>query len=331
MQYVQLNRRVFVSLLTGAVAWPLIARAQQPAMPTVGYLGSGSKESEDFRVAGLRRGLADAGFIEGQNVRIEYRWADNRAHRLPELAADLARHQVAAIVVLGSVPATRAAKDATATIPIVFEFGADPVRIGLVSSLNRPGANLTGVTSLNVEMDPKRLELLHEVAASANTVAILVNPANPNADKLAGDVQAAGRKLGLQVPILHASNASEIDAVFAALAKLGAGGLVIGPDPFLNNSREQLAMLSLRHSLPAIFESRDFAVAGGLMSYGPNLADLYRHAGVYTGRILKGEKPSDLPVVQPTKFEMVINLKTARTLGLEVPPALLARADEVIE
>ena len=327
-----MRRREFIALLGGvAAAWPLAARAQQPAMPAVGYLSSGSKESEDFRISGFLRGLADAGFAEGRNIRIEYRWADNQAHRLPELAVDLVRHQVAAIVVLGSVPATRAAREATATIPIVFEFGNDPVRIGLVSSLNRPGGNLTGITSLNVEVDSKRLELFHELVASARTVAILVNPTNPNADTLAGEAEAAGRRLGLQVPVVHASNASEIDAAFASLAKLGADGLVIGPDPFFTSHRKQLGTEALRHSLPAIYLSRDFAAAGGLMSYGPNLADLYRHVGVYAGRILKGEKPGDLPVVQPTKFELIINLKTARTLGLKVPPTLLARADEVIE
>ena len=327
-----MRRRAFIPLLGGAAAaWPLAARAQQPAMPVIGYLGSGTKESELFRLSGLRRGLTETGFVENRNFRIEYRWAENQNHRLPELAADLVRSQVAVIVVLGSVPATRAARAATTTIPIVFEFGNDPVRVGLVSSLSRPGGNVTGVTSLNVEVGPKRLELLHELVPTATIIGMLVNPTNPNAETLAGDAQAAGRKLGLQVPVLHASNASEINAAFATLAQLGAGALVIGPDPFLNNSRQQLATLALRYALPAIYEWRDFAVAGGLLSYETSIGDLFRQAGVYTGRILKGEKPDDLPVVQPTKFEMIINLKTAKALGLEIPPKLLALADEVIE
>jgi putative tryptophan/tyrosine transport system substrate-binding protein len=327
-----MKRREFITLLGGAAAaWPLAARAQQAAMPVIGWLGSESREAGDFRVIPFRRGLKDAGYIEGQNVAIEYRWADNRDDRLPALVADLVRRRVAVIVVLGSVPATRAAKAATTTIPIVFEMGNDPVRLGLVASLNRPGGNLTGTTSLSVEVEPKRMELLHELVPKATVIALLVNPTNPNAETLARDAQAAARKLGLQLHVLHAGTESEIAAAFAILGQVRAGGLLISPDPFFNTRREQLVALAARYQMPAIAVSPEFVKAGALMSYGTNLADLYRHDGVYTGRILKGERPADLPVVQPTKFELVINLKTAKALGVDVPLHMQQLADEVIE
>jgi putative tryptophan/tyrosine transport system substrate-binding protein len=332
MRFNRLRRRQFITFLGAVTVFtlPLGARAQQPAMPVIGYLSSESRESDGFRLPPFWQGLNETGYVE-RNVAVEYRWADQQNDRLPVLSADLVRRQVAVIVTLGSVPAARAAKATTTTIPIVFEIGNDPVRVGLVASLNRPGGNVTGVSTLNVEIGPKRFELLHELVPATTTIALLVNPTNPNAETLSRDLQAAARTLGLQLHILHASTNSEIDEAFGSLAKLQAGGLVIGPDPFFNTRKDQLSALTLRRAVPTIYNNREFVAAGGLMSYGPSITDAYRQAGIYTGRILKGEKPADLPVMQPTKFELVINLKTAKALGLEIPPKLLALADEVIE
>ena len=327
-----LSRRGFVMLLGGsAVAWPVVARAQNPAMPVIGFLRSTAATGSEHIVTAFLRGLKEAGFVDGQNVAIEYRWADNQNDRLPALAADLIRRQMTVIVAAG-IPAALAAKAATTTIPIVFEIGADPVEVGLVNSLNRPGGNLTGATTLNVELAPKRLELLHEVVSTTRSIALLVNPASSiNAERLSTDTQTAARTLGLQLHVLHASTERDFDTVFASLVQMRAGALVINNDAFFLSRTEQLAALTVRHAVPTIFAYREFTAAGGLMSYGGSLTDAYRLTGVYTGRILKGEKPANLPVVQSTKFEFVINLKTAKALGLEIPPTLLTRADEVIE
>ena len=323
------KRREFITLLGGAVTWPLAARAQQPAMPVIGFLNSASAESFAPFVAAFRQGLSEAGYIEGRNVAVEYRWADEQYDRLPALAADLVRRR--ADVIAANQISAEAAKAATATIPIVFTTALDPVQLGLVAALNRPGGNLTGVTTLNVELLPKRIELLHQLSPNATDLALLVNSTNPSAGALSRDAHAAARSLGLQLHVLEASSESDFEPAFTKLALIRVGGLVIGPDPFFVGRSAQLAALALRKAVPAVFEFRLFVSAGGLMSYGGSLTDVYRLAGVYVGRVLKGEKPADLPVHQSTKVELMINLKTARTLDLTVPASLLARADEVIE
>jgi putative ABC transport system substrate-binding protein len=324
-----MRRREFITLLGAAAAWPFAAGAQQ-AMPVIGFLGIRAPGEDPQLLTAFRQGLTQSGYVEGQNLAIEYRWAESQYDRLPDLAAELVRRRVA-VIVATAIPAALAAKAATTIIPIVFTGGVDPIEFGLVASLRRPGGNLTGVTSLTVELGPKRLELLHEAVPTATTIALLVNPTNPNAETQARDAQAAARILGLGLPVLRASTERDLDAAFATLAQLRAGGLVIGSDPFFNSRREQLAALTVRHAVPTIYGYREFAAAGGLMMYGSSLTDSYRLVGVYTGRILKGEKPADLPVQQSTKVELVINLKTAKALGLTFPLTLLGRADEVIE
>ena len=315
-----------------AAAWPLTARAQQPAMPVVGYLSATSPDANSGSLEAFREGLKIADYIEGQNVTIQYRWANNESDRLPELAADLARRKVGVIVAPDSTSAVQAAQTATATIPIVFRIGTDPIKEGFVASLNRPGGNLTGLTTLGVELMPKRLELLREIKPTSSIIALLVNPTNPAiAEAGAAELQAKVGELGVQLHVLHASTEREIELIFMKLAELRADGLVIATDAFFNARNEQLATLALRYSVPAIYQFREFAAAGGLMSYGGSIPDIYRLVGVYTGRILRGEKPADLPVQQLTKVELIINLKTARALGLAVPLPLLGRADGVIE
>jgi ABC-type uncharacterized transport system substrate-binding protein len=327
-----IRRREFITLCGAAAApWPLTARAQQPAMPVIGYLGPESPTVFASRVRAFRQGLGETGYAEDQNVAIEFRWAEGQHNRLPALAADLVGRQVAVIVAPGGAPGALAAKSATTTIPIVFEMGADPIAIGLVGSLNRPGGNLTGVSSLNVQVTPKRLEILHEVVPAAAEIAVLVNPTSPTTDSQLRNLQAAARALRLQLHVLHASTEREFDAVFATLLQLRPGGLVVASDTFFATHSEQLAALAVRHAVPAIHQSRDFAIAGGLMSYAGSFMESHRQAGVYTGRILKGDKPANLPVHRVTKVELFINLKAAKTLGVTVPLSLLGRADQLIE
>jgi putative tryptophan/tyrosine transport system substrate-binding protein len=329
-----LRRREFIALAGAAAAanfWPLGARAQQPAMPVIGYLGAQSPAAFASRVAAFRQGLGEAGYAEGRNVAIEFRWAEGRHDRLPDLAADLVARQVTVIVAPGGAPAALAAKSVTTSIPIVFEMGADPIAIGLVASLARPGGNLTGVSSLNVEVTPKRLEILHEAIPTGTLVAVLLNPTSPTADSQLKQLQQAARTLALQLHVLHVSTGGDFDKVFATLLQLRPKGLVVASDTFFATHSEQLAALTARHAMPAIHQSRDFALAGGLMSYGGSFVESHRQAGVYTGRILKGDKPADLPVQQVTKVELLINLKTAKTLGVTFPLALSGRADQVIE
>jgi putative ABC transport system substrate-binding protein len=328
-----IRRRHFITLLGGtAAAWPLAARAQQPAMPVVGFLHGSLPETNVERVRAFNQGLKDTGYLEGDNVAILYRWAEGQYARLPELAAELVRRQVAVIAATGGVPSSLAAKAATTTIPIVFHLGEDPVRLGFVASLARPGGNLTGVNSFSYELAAKRLELLRELVPAATRVAVLVNPANAEAtEPTLRDVEAAARAMGLQIQVVNASTNREIEAAFATFVRERPDGLLVGADAFLLSRRVQLALLAARSGVPAIYTGRDQAVAGGLMSYGTSATDAYRQVGIYTGRILKGAKPADLPVVQSSKFELVINRPAAKALGLEVPPTLLARADEVIE
>jgi len=328
-----MKRRAFITLLGGAAAaWPLAARAQQRTMPVIGFLHGASPGPYARFLIGFHQGLKEAGYTEGANVAVEYRWAEERYDRLPALAADLVDRHVTVIAAAGSTPAALAAKAATTTIPIVFLVGGDPVASGLVTSLARPGGNLTGVTNLTAEVGPKRLEMLHAVIPTAITIALLVNPKSPDlSEPQVQELQVAARRLGLQLHVLNASTDREIDAAFATMVQLRAGGLVIGADALFSSRAEQLAALALRHRVPAIFQYPEFTAAGGLMSYGSNLRDLLRLGGHYTGRILKGEKPADLPVQQAIKAELIINLKTAKALGLTVPESLLARADEVIE
>jgi putative tryptophan/tyrosine transport system substrate-binding protein len=323
-----MKRREFIALLGGAVAaWPLAARAQQ--VPVIGFLGTDTADLRRHQLRAFRTGLNEAGYDEGRNLAVEYRWAEGRYDRLGALAADLVQRQVSVIVANG--PAAIAAKAASTTIPIVFIVGFDPVELGLVATLNRPGGNLTGVSNLNAELGPKRLERLHELVPTATIIALLVNPTNPNSETVSKDVQAAARKLRLQLHVLHASTEREIDNAFVTLAQLRAAALVIGTDGFFVGQSERLAALTVRHKMPTIFQDREFASAGGLMSYGGSNADAYRLLAAYVGRNLKGEKPADLPVQQTTKVELVINLKTARALGLTVPLIMQMTADEVIE
>lgn len=325
-----MRRRDFIAgTAVSAIVWPFAVRAQQSAVPVVGFLNGASAQEYAYVAVAFRQGLNEAGYVEGRNVAIEYRWADGQYDRLPALADDLVRRQVA--VIAANSPAAIPARDATTKIPIVFTVGFDPVVAGLVTSLSRPGGNLTGVTSLNVEIGPKRLELLHELVPTTTIVAALINPGNPDAKILASSLLAAASTLGLKLHILHASSDREFDTIFANLRSLHVGALLIGNDAYFISRSQQLAALTLRYAIPTIFQYREFTAAGGLMSYGGNVTNQFRLIGVYAGRILKGEKPADLPVQQTTKVELIVNLRTAKALGLSVSLPLLGRADEVIE
>ena len=325
-----MRRRDFIVLLSGAATWPLAARAQQSSMPVIGFLNPASSDGSGDRLRGFRQGLKDSGYVEGENVTIIYHWAENQFDRLPELAADLVRRRVAVIAAIAP-PAVLAAKSATTTIPIVFLSSEDPVRLGFVASLARPGGNLTGVNFFSGEVAAKLLEFLRELVPAATRVAVLVNPTGPIASTTLKDVTTAAGAMGLKIQVFNASTGREIDAVFATFVRERPDALLVGTDVILNSRRVQLVHLATRHAIPAAYSTRDFAEAGGLMSYGTNIADAFRQAGVYTGRILKGAMPADLPVVQASKFDLVINAQTARMFGLTVPPSLLARADEMIE
>ena len=326
-----MKRREVIALIGGAAVWPLTARAQQQTMPVIGLLDTGSVDSNTRFLRPFREGLRQVGYFEGQNVAIEYRWAEGQYDRLPDLAADLVQRKVTVIAIPSSTPAAVAAKNATTTIPIVFGIGGDPVGLGLVTSLSRPGGNATGINFLINELAAKRLELFHELVPTASRVAVLANPNQVLRSSDIRDVEAAARAIGVQIQVFSASTTDEVDVAFAAILRERMHALFTIPDAFLGTRRVQLATLAARHVLPTAYPLRDYVEAGGLMSYGTSLADAQRHVGIYTGRVLKGEKPADLPVTQPTKFELVINRSTAKALDLEVPPTLLARADEVIE
>jgi len=326
-----MRRRQFLGVVGGVAAWPVVARAQQPAMPVIGFLNGGSRKGYEPWANAFLEGLKEAGYVAGQNAAVEYRWAEGLYDQLPTLAADLVRRQVT-VIAGTSTPAALAAKAATNAIPIVFTTSGDPVQLGLVSSLSRPEGNVTGATQLNVEVAPKRLELLRDMIPSATTFALLVNPKGPAAESHVRHLEAAARTLGLKLQILRASTESDLEVVFSTLRQLQIRGLVVGSaDPFFTSHREQLAALALRYRIPAAYQYREFAAAGGLMSYGGSITDTYRLAGIYAGRILKGEKPAALPVQQTTKVELILNLRTAKSLGLTFPLSLLGRADEVIE
>jgi ABC-type uncharacterized transport system substrate-binding protein len=327
----QMRRREFITLVGGAAGWPIVARAQQPAMPVIGFLSSLRATDEPLILTAFRRGLEDEGYFESRNVALEYRWAAGRFEQLPALAADLVKRQVAVIAAISGTPSALAAKAATRAIPIVFAMGSDPIDQGLVVSLNRPGSNITGATFFTAALGPKRLGLLRELVVNAKTFVLLVNPDNPASTLDTANVLAAASALGQTVKVMEAVTGGDIDAAFVVLSRDRPDALYIGPDPLFFNQRDRLAALSARYALPAIYGDREIVHAGGLISYGASRTDAYRQAGVYAGRMLRGERAEELPVVLPTKFELVINLKTARALDLEIPPTLLARADEVIE
>ena len=332
MQFSHLQRRDFITVLGGAAAsWPLAAHAQQPAKPVIGFISSRSPDESAPDVAGFQQGLAQTGYVEHQNVAIEWRWAENRYERLPALAADLIAQPVAVIAAVGGPVTALAVKAATKSIPFVFISGVDPVKLGLVANFAKPGGNATGVNMFTTAVEAQRLGLLHELVPAANQIAVIVNPNSPELDSQLMDVQTAARAIGGKLSILRVGTESEFDTAFATLAQAAAQALLVTADPFFNSQRERIVTLAARHKIPAIYEARGYAVAGGLMSYGPNVPDMYRQVGVYAGQILKGVKPADLPVVQPTALELVINLKEAKAIGLDVPAQLLARADEAIE
>jgi len=326
-----MNRREAITLLGGAAAWPLAVRAQQQATSTIGFVSSRAPGESAGVVAAFRQGIGGAGFVEGQNLAIAFRWAEGRYDRLPALVAELVNLRVAVLFAAGGPPSALAAKEATSTIPVVFSAVSDPVRLGLVPSLNRPGGNVTGMSLLNSELVAKSAQFLKEAVPAAAVIAFLVNPSGPSAEIYAKEAPATARALGIQIPVLNASTEHDLDEAFASLGKLGVSGLVVPAEPFFDSQRERIVSLAVQHAVPMISSLREYVVAGGLMSYGPSLPDSYRRAGIYVGRVLKGEKPADLPVMQPTKFELVLNLKAAKALGIEIPPTLLVRADEVIE